>query len=467
MLDAINGDDDSDRLLVRWRLRDPAGRRGLRGRPHAGAVADELAAGATVGLGVSDDGAPEPGDLDGATVLVAVPPRHRGAAADRPGARRALAGRGARGARSRCSADGGRIDGFDRDRLVRRRGGTDEARPGSSCAASRCRWSSPFRTSFGTADRARRPAASGSVTDEAEGWGECVAMSDPLYSSEYVDAAADVLRRFLVPGARRGGRPIDAHAVAGAAGAVQGPPDGQGGAGDGASSTPSCAPRADRSRASSARSATGCRAGCRSASWTSIPALLDAVGGYLDEGYVRIKLKIEPGWDVEPVRAVRERFGDDVLLQVDANTAYTLADARHLARLDPFDLLLIEQPLAEDDMLGHADLARLIRTPDLPRRVDRLGAVRRGRDRARRLPDRQHQARPGRRLPRGAADPRRLRGARRPGVVRRHARDRARPGRQRRPGRAARLHAARRHVGVGPLLPHRHHRRRSCSTTAT
>ncbi len=56
----------------------------------------------------------------------------------------------------------------------------------------------------------------------------------------------------------------------------------------------------------------------------SIPQLLDAVGGYLDEGYVRIKLKIEPGWDVEPVRAVRERFGDDVLLQVDANTAYTV-----------------------------------------------------------------------------------------------------------------------------------------------
>ena len=95
----------------------------------------------------------------------------------------------------------------------------------------------------------------------------------------------------------------------------------------------------------------------------SIPALLDAVGGYLAEGYVRIKLKIEPGWDVEPVRAVRERFGDDVLLQVDANTAYTLADARHLARLDPFDLLLIEQPLDEEDVLGHAELARQIRTP--------------------------------------------------------------------------------------------------------
>jgi O-succinylbenzoate synthase len=95
----------------------------------------------------------------------------------------------------------------------------------------------------------------------------------------------------------------------------------------------------------------------------SIPQLLDAVDGYLDAGYVRIKLKIEPGWDIEPVRAVRERFGDDVLLQVDANTAYTLRDARHLAQLDAFDLLLIEQPLEEEDVLGHAELARQISTP--------------------------------------------------------------------------------------------------------
>ncbi len=95
----------------------------------------------------------------------------------------------------------------------------------------------------------------------------------------------------------------------------------------------------------------------------SIGELLDAVGGYLDAGYLRIKLKIQPGWDVEPVRAVRERFGDDVLLQVDANTAYTLGDAPLLARLDPFGLLLIEQPLDEEDVLGHARLARQVRTP--------------------------------------------------------------------------------------------------------
>ena len=95
----------------------------------------------------------------------------------------------------------------------------------------------------------------------------------------------------------------------------------------------------------------------------STEALLEQVEGYLAEGYRRIKLKIEPGWDLEPVAAVRERFGDDLLLQVDANAAYSLADAGHLAALDRFGLLLIEQPLAEDDLAGHAELAGRLATP--------------------------------------------------------------------------------------------------------
>ncbi len=130
----------------------------------------------------------------------------------------------------------------------------------------------------------------------------------------------------------------------------------------------------------------------------SVHALLDVVGDYIAEGYVRIKLKIKPGWDVAPVEAVRERFGDQLLLQVDANAAYTLADARVLRRLDAFDLLLIEQPLPEDDIRQHAELARLITTPICLDEsvVSRAGGRRR--DRAARLPGDQHQGRPGRRL---------------------------------------------------------------------
>jgi O-succinylbenzoate synthase len=95
----------------------------------------------------------------------------------------------------------------------------------------------------------------------------------------------------------------------------------------------------------------------------SIPELVDIVAGYLDEGYCRVKLKIEPGWDLAPVGAIRERFGDDLMLQVDANTAYRRSDISHLAKLDDFGLLLIEQPLDEEDFLGHAELAGRISTP--------------------------------------------------------------------------------------------------------
>ncbi|MEI5676300.1 MULTISPECIES: o-succinylbenzoate synthase [unclassified Nocardioides] len=218
----------------------------------------------------------------------------------------------------------------------------------------------PFRTSFGT-QTTRHLLLLRVVTDVGEGWGECVAMVDPLYSSEYVDAAVDVLQRFLVPALGAAGdldapavarvlAPFKGHRMAKAA-LEMGVLDAELRAGG----------RSFARELGAAHDRVPC--GVSVGIMDSVPALLDAVGGYLDEGYLRIKLKIEPGWDVEPVRAVRERYGDDVLLQVDANTAYTLADARHLARLDPFDLLLIEQPLEEDDVLGHADLARLIRTP--------------------------------------------------------------------------------------------------------
>lgn len=94
----------------------------------------------------------------------------------------------------------------------------------------------------------------------------------------------------------------------------------------------------------------------------SLPELLEVVGAYLDAGYRRIKLKIKPGWDLEPVRAVRERFVD-VALHVDANGAYRPEDGAHLSQLDAFELTMIEQPFAADELGAHAALANHLRTP--------------------------------------------------------------------------------------------------------
>ena len=82
----------------------------------------------------------------------------------------------------------------------------------------------------------------------------------------------------------------------------------------------------------------------------------------VDEGYGRIKLKIAPGWDIELARAVREHF-PDIKLMLDANSAYTLAGAKHLKQLDQFDLMMIEQPLAYDDIYEHSKLQPQLRTP--------------------------------------------------------------------------------------------------------
>lgn len=81
------------------------------------------------------------------------------------------------------------------------------------------------------------------------------------------------------------------------------------------------------------------------------------------DGYRKVKCKIAPGADLEYIAAAREALGPDGPLMADANSAYTLADADRLTRLDEFDLLMIEQPLAHDDLLRHADLQRRLRTP--------------------------------------------------------------------------------------------------------
>ena len=91
-------------------------------------------------------------------------------------------------------------------------------------------------------------------------------------------------------------------------------------------------------------------------------ALLEKVAIELAAGYQRIKLKIKPGKDLEYVRAVRSAH-PDILLSVDANSAYTLDDAENLKRLDEFNLLMMEQPLWWDDIFSHAKLQKMINTP--------------------------------------------------------------------------------------------------------
>ncbi len=96
--------------------------------------------------------------------------------------------------------------------------------------------------------------------------------------------------------------------------------------------------------------------------YPTIRELLIAIDKHLVEGYKRVKIKIQPGWDVEPLREVRRSFGN-IPLMVDANCAYTQKDLDHLKKLDEFELMMIEQPLPKDDLEGHAALQKIIQTP--------------------------------------------------------------------------------------------------------
>jgi o-succinylbenzoate synthase len=247
----------------------------------------------------------------------------------------------------------------------------------------------PFETSFGR-ETVREVLLVHVVTDTGEGWGECVAGRDPFYSGEYVDGAASVIERYLGPALldlRHVGRHEAEHRAPDAA-----PARGTDGPGSRGASVPLAAAVAPAlAFVAGHRMAKGAleaavldaelRAQGRSMGqlfgaereWVdcgvsvgispTIEELLDEVMGYVEEGYRRIKLKIRPDWDLVPVGAVREELGPKGLLQVDANTAYTADDIPLLARLDAFDLLLIEQPFAEEDLAAHARLAEACETP--------------------------------------------------------------------------------------------------------
>jgi O-succinylbenzoate synthase len=218
----------------------------------------------------------------------------------------------------------------------------------------------PFRTSFGTQTSREVLIVKATNENGTSGWAECVAMSEPLYSPEYVAGCIDLIKRFLIP-ALKAKSEIKAEDVANILKPFL--------AGQMAKASLETAIldsqlKDQKISLASYLGATKSKVECGVSVGiaNNLEALGQEVKSYVDAGYRRIKLKIEPGWDIEAVKYIRNLY-PDLPLQVDANQAYSRADGKHLARLDEFDLLLIEQPLDEHDILGHALLAKEVKTP--------------------------------------------------------------------------------------------------------
>ena len=196
----------------------------------------------------------------------------------------------------------------------------------------------------------------------ATAWAECVCGDLPNYSPETVDTAWLALRQWLLP--RVLGREIE------------GPADVKGLLDDGVQGHPMAKAAVEMGMWGLAAEVRGIALsrlveGTRDRVPTGISIGLQASPGALAEkarqavaqGYRKVKLKIGPGKDLEYVAAAREALGPDTPLAVDANAAYTLEDADHLAKLDAFGLIMVEQPLAAGDLVRHARLQERLDTP--------------------------------------------------------------------------------------------------------
>jgi o-succinylbenzoate synthase len=198
----------------------------------------------------------------------------------------------------------------------------------------------------------------------AQGLGECVADANPFYSSETTATAWHILAQFIAPivlgcefdhprdifGALRAirGHNMAKAAIEMAAWDLYAKQQGK--------------PLCDVLGGSRETIERGIASGVSIGIQDSLDQLAERIESELAAGYRRIKIKIKPGWDIDAVEMVRRRFGG-IPLMVDANAAYGLGDAQHLARLDEYGLMMIEQPLDYDDVLDHAALQERIRTP--------------------------------------------------------------------------------------------------------
>ncbi len=218
----------------------------------------------------------------------------------------------------------------------------------------------PFRISNGTIAEKDTILVEVKSDEDVVGWGEASPMSGSFYSADTPDSAWAALSKRLIPELLRDAvvdvenfyqrlraQPGDAFAKAGLEGALW----------DAYANTlgePLCELLGGRAQPVGSGVAIGI--------YDQVAELLERVERYTAEGYQRVKIKIEPGWDVEPVAAVRWRF-PNLPLMVDANAAYTIADAAVFRELDAQRLMMIEQPLAREAHAEAAELQRQLRTP--------------------------------------------------------------------------------------------------------
>lgn len=217
----------------------------------------------------------------------------------------------------------------------------------------------PFETSFGVTTE-RRMILVKAFSEGLHGWGECTCNEGPFYNHEATDTAWIILRDYAAPATL--GREIASPAEAGAlTSRIRGNKMARA-----AIETALWDLEAKRQGVPLWQLLGGTQeeipCGVSIGLQESDAALLKKIETELAAGYQRIKLKIKPGRDYEMVKAVR-REHPDIKLTVDANSAYTLDDVDTFKRLDEFDLMLVEQPLAYDDIIDHAELQRQIRTP--------------------------------------------------------------------------------------------------------
>ncbi|MGB5528395.1 MAG: o-succinylbenzoate synthase [Ignavibacteriaceae bacterium] len=218
---------------------------------------------------------------------------------------------------------------------------------------------SPFTTSMGTEYDEEHIM----VRIDAEGitgWGECVAEATPFYSYETVQTAWHILQDFLIPSIL--GKDITSIDEAIQLNSrVRGHRMAKAGLEAALSDLFSKAKNISLSKmfgGTRDKVDVGVSIGIQN----SESELIKKVGGYLNEGYKRIKIKISPGNDIQYVKALRKEF-PDILLQVDANSAYELKHIDLFKAMDKFNLLLIEQPLGYEDIYDHSKLQRELKTP--------------------------------------------------------------------------------------------------------